>query len=157
VRHWNRLPSKACGYPLPGSIPDQAGWGCEQPGLDGGVPACSRGLELHDLKDPFQPKPFNNSIPKEKKIPAGVWAACLSVAFESLQFLLCSCSPLLPYLNSGLSCIFCSTIFGFLLHGCVAIRDGSAYILWLNYCSAAGCIPLPFLWITKVAGMKGNK
>ena len=30
----------------------------EQPGLEGGVPAYSRGLELDDLKGPFQPKPF---------------------------------------------------------------------------------------------------
>jgi len=42
--------------PLPGSIQGQAGWGCEQPGLQGGVPAYSRGLELDDLKGPFQPK-----------------------------------------------------------------------------------------------------
>ena len=28
----------------------QAGWGCEQPGLEGGDPAYSRGLELRDLK-----------------------------------------------------------------------------------------------------------
>ena len=43
---------------LPGSIQGQAGWGCEQPGLKGGVPAYSRGLELSELKGPFQPKPF---------------------------------------------------------------------------------------------------
>lgn len=55
------------------------------------------------------------------------------------------------------SCAFCSTIFGFLLHGCEAAWDGSAYILWLNYCSAAGCVPLPFLWITRGASVKGNK
>jgi len=39
--------------PLPGSTPSQAGWGCEQPGLEGGVPAYSRGLERDDLKGPF--------------------------------------------------------------------------------------------------------
>ena len=49
VRHWNRLPSEAVDAPLPGSIQDQAGWGCEQPGLEGGVPSYSRGLELGDL------------------------------------------------------------------------------------------------------------
>jgi len=32
--------------------------GCEQPGLEGSDPACSRGLELHELKGPLQPKPF---------------------------------------------------------------------------------------------------
>ena len=48
--------------PLPGSIEDQPGWGCEQPGLEGGVPAYSRGLEPNDLKGPFQPKPFYDSM-----------------------------------------------------------------------------------------------
>jgi len=51
-----------CGCPLPGSTEGRAGWGCEQPGLEGGVPAYSRGLELGDLKGPFQPKPFFNSM-----------------------------------------------------------------------------------------------
>ena len=36
----------------------QAEWGFEQPGLVGGVPVCSRDLELDVLKSPFQPKPF---------------------------------------------------------------------------------------------------
>ena len=44
------------------SVKGQAGWGCEQPGLEGGVPAYSRGLELGDLKGPFQPKPFYDSM-----------------------------------------------------------------------------------------------
>jgi len=44
--------------PLPGGIQREAGWGCEQPALVGGVPAYSRGLELDDLKGPFQPKPL---------------------------------------------------------------------------------------------------
>ena len=43
---------------LPGSIQGQAGWGFEQPALEGGVPAYSRGLEPGDLKDPFQSKPI---------------------------------------------------------------------------------------------------
>ena len=47
---------------LPGSIRGQAGWAFEQPGLVGGVPAYSRGLELDDLKGPFQPKPFYDSL-----------------------------------------------------------------------------------------------
>jgi len=33
-----------CGSPLPGDIQDQAGWGFELPGLEGGVPARSRGV-----------------------------------------------------------------------------------------------------------------
>jgi len=33
-------------------------WGCEQPGLEGGVPTYNRGLELHAPKGPFQPNPF---------------------------------------------------------------------------------------------------
>jgi len=48
--------------PLCGSIQGQAGWGFEQPGLEGGVPTCSGGLELDDLKGPFQPKPFYDSV-----------------------------------------------------------------------------------------------
>jgi len=36
--------------------------GCEQPGLEGGVPAYSGGLERGDLKGPFQPKPFYDSM-----------------------------------------------------------------------------------------------
>jgi len=46
----------------PGGVQGQAGWGFEQPGLEGGVPAYSRGLELDDLKGPFQPKPFYDSV-----------------------------------------------------------------------------------------------
>ena len=46
----------------PGGVQGQAGWGFEQPGLEGGVPAYSRGLELDDLKGPFQPKPFYDCI-----------------------------------------------------------------------------------------------
>ena len=42
VRLWHRLP-RGCGCPLPGSIQGQAGWGIEQPGLEGDVPACSGG------------------------------------------------------------------------------------------------------------------
>ena len=37
-------------------------WGCEQPGLEGGVPAYSRALELGDPKGHFQPKPFCDSM-----------------------------------------------------------------------------------------------
>ena len=51
-----------CECPLPGSTQGQAGWGSEQPGLEGGVPAYSRWLELDDLKGLFQLKPFYNSV-----------------------------------------------------------------------------------------------
>jgi len=37
------------------------GWGSEQPGLQGVVPARAVGLELRDPKGPFQPKPVNVS------------------------------------------------------------------------------------------------
>jgi len=47
---------RGCG--CPGGTQGQVGWGCEQPGLEGGVFAYSRALELDDLKDPFQHKPF---------------------------------------------------------------------------------------------------
>jgi len=48
--------------PLPGCIQGQTGRGFEQSGIKGGVPPYSRGLELHDLKCPFQPKPFYDSV-----------------------------------------------------------------------------------------------
>jgi len=40
----------------------QAGWGCEPPGLEEGVPVHSRGLEINDLKGPFQPKALCDSM-----------------------------------------------------------------------------------------------
>ena len=62
--------------PLPGSTAGQAGWGCEQPGVMGGVPAYSTGLELDDLKGPFQSKPFYDPIPGMR--PAGTACALLT-------------------------------------------------------------------------------
>ena len=44
---------------LPGSIQGQAGWGFGQPGLEEGVPAYSRELELDDLKCPSN---LNHSV-----------------------------------------------------------------------------------------------
>ena len=38
VRPWNRLPDEVV------DAPSQAGWGFQQPGVEGGVPAYSRGL-----------------------------------------------------------------------------------------------------------------
>ena len=42
VRQWNRLPSEVVDAPFPGGAQGQAGWGFEQPGLEGGVRAWSR-------------------------------------------------------------------------------------------------------------------
>ena len=56
-----QVAQRGCGCPLPGSIQGQPGWVSEQPGLEGGVPAYSRGLELGDLKGLFQPKPLYDS------------------------------------------------------------------------------------------------
>ena len=53
-----QVAQRGCECPLPGKIQGQAGWGFEQPGLEGGVPAYSRRLKLDDLKGPFQPKLF---------------------------------------------------------------------------------------------------
>ena len=44
-------------------LPGQAGWGCEQPGVGGGVPAHSRGLEVDEHCGPSQPRPFCDVIP----------------------------------------------------------------------------------------------
>ena len=57
-----QVAQRRCGYPLPGNIQGQAGWDFEQPGLEGGVSAYSRGLELRDLKCLFQPRPFCDSV-----------------------------------------------------------------------------------------------
>ena len=56
-----QVAQRDCGCPFPGSTQGQAGWASEQPGLEGGVPAYSKGLEDNDLKGPFQPKPFYDS------------------------------------------------------------------------------------------------
>ena len=58
VRHWNRLTSEVVDAPPPRSIQSQSWWGFEQPGLEGGVPAYNKGMELDGLKGPFQPKPL---------------------------------------------------------------------------------------------------
>jgi len=42
VRHWSRLRRGSCGCPIPGSAQGWAGWGTEQSGRVGGVPACGR-------------------------------------------------------------------------------------------------------------------
>ena len=43
---------RGCGYPIPGGVQGQGGWGPGQPGvvpdLEVGVPACGRRLELDD-------------------------------------------------------------------------------------------------------------
>jgi len=39
-----QVAQRSCGYPLPGSVQGQVGWGFEQPGLVEGVPAHGRGI-----------------------------------------------------------------------------------------------------------------
>ena len=68
---------------LAGSNQGQAGLGFDQPGLLRGVPAYSRGLELDDLKGPFQPKPFYDSV---------VWYNLLICASRVIQEDFESCS-----------------------------------------------------------------
>ena len=68
-----------CGCPLPGSIQGQAGWGFEQPGIEGGVPACSRVLELYELKGPFQPNPFYDTMI--------LWTDCMLFCSQNASFL----------------------------------------------------------------------
>jgi len=52
--------------PLPGSAQGQVGWSSEQPGLVEDVPAHGRGVGTRDLYDPFQPKPFYDSMQMEQ-------------------------------------------------------------------------------------------
>ena len=37
---------ESCGFPIPGSVQGQVGWGFEQLGLEGGIPAHGRGFEV---------------------------------------------------------------------------------------------------------------
>ncbi|NXG59602.1 ANS1A protein, partial [Hemiprocne comata] len=63
----------SCGCPISGSVEGQVGWGLEQPGRVGGVPAHAGGLGLDDLEGPFQPKPIWNY---EGLYMASSWLAC---------------------------------------------------------------------------------
>jgi len=47
--------------PSPGGNQGQTGWDFEQPVLEGNVPAYSRGLEIDELKGPFQHTPSYDS------------------------------------------------------------------------------------------------
>ena len=50
-----QVAQRGCGCPISGGVLGQVGWNFEQPGLERGAPAYSRGLELHDLKGFFNP------------------------------------------------------------------------------------------------------
>jgi len=62
VIHWNRLPKEVVDTSSLGGIQGQAGCGSGQPGLVVGDPAHSRGWKLADIKGPFQPRPFYDSV-----------------------------------------------------------------------------------------------
>ena len=66
------LEQRGRGCPHPGGIQDQAGCGFELPGLEGGVPAYSRGLELDYLKSPLQPKPFCDYLKSVHHLNTGI-------------------------------------------------------------------------------------
>ena len=61
MRHWNRLPREVVGAQ---GIQGQAGWGFEQCGLVRDVLSYNSGIVIliGDLKGPFLPKPFYDSI-----------------------------------------------------------------------------------------------
>ena len=41
-----QVAQRSCGCPIPGSVQEQVGWGFEQPGLLGDVPAHDRGVGI---------------------------------------------------------------------------------------------------------------
>jgi len=57
-----QVAQRSCGCTLCGSIEGQVGWCFEHPGLVAGQ------LELGDLKGPFQPKPFYDSMKTMKNL-----------------------------------------------------------------------------------------
>ena len=57
-----QLARRGCGCPHLGSIQGQARWGCEQPGLEGGVPAFSRGVGILTRWPLRVPSNANNSM-----------------------------------------------------------------------------------------------
>jgi len=62
AKHWKRLSRELYGRSLPGIIQGQAGWDFEQRGVEGGALPIAGGLEVDDLRGPFQPKPFYDSM-----------------------------------------------------------------------------------------------
>ncbi|KAJ7399448.1 hypothetical protein BTVI_114631 [Pitangus sulphuratus] len=56
-----QVAQRNCGYPIPGSVQGQTGWGFEQSGLMEGPLPVAVGLELHDLQTPYQLKAFYDS------------------------------------------------------------------------------------------------
>ena len=73
---------RGCGCPHPGSFQGEVEWGFEQRGLEGGIPAYSRGLELPDLKGPFQPKPFNDSVILYQNALRSTVAVCFPIVLD---------------------------------------------------------------------------
>ena len=57
-----RVAQRGSGGPIPGNIQDQVGQGSEQPDLVSGVPARCGGVGLDDLRGPFPPKTFYDSM-----------------------------------------------------------------------------------------------
>ena len=59
----------------------QAGWDLEHSGVEGGVPAYCRGLELDDVRGPLQPKPFYDSMlyrpSQARKLSCALWYSVL--------------------------------------------------------------------------------
>lgn len=56
VKHWNSLPGKVVGDPIPANIPDKVGQGSEQPNLGEDVPThCRRHWTRCPLKVSFKP------------------------------------------------------------------------------------------------------
>jgi len=70
-----QVAQRGCECLLHGCIQGQAGWGCEQPGLEIGAPAYGRGLDPDDLKGPFQLKPFYDSTIILLPTPEPLWVS----------------------------------------------------------------------------------
>ena len=67
MTHCSQVAQGGCGCPIPAGIQGQAGCGSGQPGLLVGDSAHSRGLKIDEHCGPFQPRPFYDSMKREKK------------------------------------------------------------------------------------------
>lgn len=114
----------------------QAEWGHGEPDFVGGSPACGRGLELGDLRDPFQPKAFCDSMTDSISLSIKHFERIISLnSFKYIYISLlswedvgCACHPERP---SVLSYSFADdNIFYFNMYETIVVN-----LKWSKFCN----------------------